>query len=141
MSEEFYQIGQISELADISKRTVRYYQEVGLIEPSKLTEGGFRLFNKKDLHRLKIIKVFKDLGFELKEIQDMLPNKTLNTKKEMIDYSKNVIKKQIEVINQQIDNLEKTKEKRLVDLILLNTCEKCTKEVCPPECKSKEAYI
>src|SRR6056297_1843205 len=130
MSEEFYQIGQISELADISKRTVRYYQEVGLIEPSKLTEGGFRLFNKKDLHRLKIIKVFKDLGFELKEIQDMLPNKTLNTKKEMIDYSKNVIKKQIEVINQQIDNLEKTKEKRLVDLILLNTCEKCTKEVC-----------
>jgi len=141
MDKELFQIGQLSELAGISNRTIRYYQEVGLIEPSKVSDGGFRLFDRKDLHRLQIIEVYKNLGFELKEIQDLLPKEDVKSKSEMINYSRNVIKNQIKIVDNKIEELEKIKAKRINDLSLLSVCEKCQKKKCPPECESKAAYI
>lgn len=141
MENELYQIGQLGELAGLSNRTIRYYQEIGLIEPSQISEGGFRLFNKKDLHRLQVIEVYKKLGFELKEIQKLLPKKNLNNKSDMIDYSRKVLLEQIDSIEKKINELREIKSERINDLSLLTTCEKCKKKECPPECKSKAAYV
>jgi DNA-binding transcriptional MerR regulator len=53
-------------------RTVRYYEEFGLVAPSKRTTGGFRLYNEADVERLELIKQMKPLGFSLEEMRELL---------------------------------------------------------------------
>ena len=67
-----YQIGEVAERLGLSLRTVRYYEEVGLVVPSERTEGGFRLYADKDLARLELIKQLKPLDFSLDELRDLL---------------------------------------------------------------------
>lgn len=70
--EATYQIGEVAERVELSLRTVRYYEEVGLIEPSDRTPGGFRLYTDDDVARLELIKRMKPLGFSLEEMRDLL---------------------------------------------------------------------
>lgn len=70
--EATHQIGEVAERVGLSLRTVRYYEEVGLIEPSDRTAGGFRLYTDDDVARLDLIKKMKPLGFSLEEMRDLL---------------------------------------------------------------------
>ncbi|HEX2026537.1 MAG TPA: MerR family transcriptional regulator [Nitriliruptorales bacterium] len=67
-----YQIGEVADRVGLSLRTVRYYEEVGLVEPSGRTPGGFRLYTDDDVARLHLIKRMKPLGFTLEETRDLL---------------------------------------------------------------------
>ena len=66
------QIGEVAERTGLSLRTIRYYGEVGLVEPSSRTEGGFRLYTDGDVARLELIKTMKPLGYTLEEMSDVL---------------------------------------------------------------------
>ena len=65
-------IGQIAALTGISTRTLQYYDEIGLLKPSKLTPSGYRLYSSEALERLQQILFFKELGFKLQEIRKIL---------------------------------------------------------------------
>lgn len=65
------QIGELCERTGLSQRTIRHYDEVGLL-PASRTEGGFRLYTATDLHRLDHIKAMKPLGFTLEEMAELL---------------------------------------------------------------------
>ncbi|MFJ7952130.1 MerR family transcriptional regulator [Lysinibacillus sp. NPDC096418] len=65
-------IKEISKITEISVRTLRYYEEIGLLFPSDKTEGGHRLYSEEELKRLQQILFLKNLGFKLKEIQRLL---------------------------------------------------------------------
>lgn len=67
-----YQIGYAADQVGLSLRTVRYYEEVGLVEPSGRTEGGFRLYTDDDIARLELIKQLKPLEFSLDELRELL---------------------------------------------------------------------
>ena len=67
-------IGQLAEKTGLSLRTIRHYDEVGLLKPSGRTEGGFRLYSNEDLSRLLLIRRMKPLGFSLGEMTDLLDN-------------------------------------------------------------------
>lgn len=67
-----HQIGEVADRVGLSLRTVRYYEEIGLIEPSDRTSGGFRLYTDDDIARLELIKRMKPLGFTLDEMRDLL---------------------------------------------------------------------
>jgi DNA-binding transcriptional MerR regulator len=66
------QIGEVAELAGLSLRTVRYYEEMELVAPQARTEGGFRLYTDEQIERLKWIKRMKPLGFTVQEMRDLL---------------------------------------------------------------------
>jgi DNA-binding transcriptional MerR regulator len=66
------QIGEVAERVGLSLRTVRYFEEVGLVTPSARTTGGFRLFSEEDVERLLVVKGMKPLGLSLEEIRDIL---------------------------------------------------------------------
>ncbi|MDP8969256.1 MAG: MerR family transcriptional regulator [Actinomycetota bacterium] len=70
--EQMHQIGHVASRVGLSLRTVRYYGEVGLAEPSGRTEGGFRLYTDEDIARLELIKQLKPLEFTLEELRDLL---------------------------------------------------------------------
>lgn len=67
-------ISQVAELTGISTRTLQYYDEIGLLNPSELTQSGYRLYNDEALQKLQLILFFKELGFKLKEIKEILQN-------------------------------------------------------------------
>lgn len=66
------QIGQVAARTKLSIRTVRHYDDVGLVTPSARSSGGFRLYTEADVDRLLVIRRMKPLGFALAEMKDLL---------------------------------------------------------------------
>lgn len=66
------QIGEVAERTGLSLRTIRHYEEVGLVVPSVRSKGGFRLYTDADVDRLKVIRRMKPLDFSLAEMRDLL---------------------------------------------------------------------
>ncbi|MEX2290513.1 MAG: MerR family transcriptional regulator [Mycobacteriales bacterium] len=66
------QIGDVAERTGLSLRTIRWYEEVGLVPPSARTPGGFRLYTDSDIERLEIVKRMKPLELTLEEMRDLL---------------------------------------------------------------------
>ena len=67
-----YQIGEVAERVGLSLRTVRYYEEAGLLTTAGRTPGGFRLYGDEAVDRLMVIKKMKSLGFTLEEMRSLL---------------------------------------------------------------------
>lgn len=65
-------ISQVAKLTGVSIRTLQYYDEIGLLKPSKLTTAGYRIYDDDALQTLQQILFFKELGFSLKEIKEIL---------------------------------------------------------------------
>ncbi len=66
------QIGEVVERVGYSTRTIRYYDEMGLVTPSERSPGGFRLYTEMDVYRLLVLKRMKPLDFTLEQMRDLL---------------------------------------------------------------------
>jgi MerR family copper efflux transcriptional regulator len=69
---DLMQIGQVAERTGLSLRTIRFYEENGLVVPTARSDGGFRLYSEADVARLEVVKRMKPLGFSLEEMQELL---------------------------------------------------------------------
>lgn len=65
-------IGAVAERTGLSLRTLRHWDEVGLVAPSGRTDGGFRLYTEADVERILLVRRMKPLGFTLDEMADLL---------------------------------------------------------------------
>ncbi|WP_175407349.1 MerR family transcriptional regulator [Streptomyces sp. TRM64462] len=72
MSERQMQIGEVAERTGLSLRTIRHYEEVGLVTPSARSKGGFRLYTDRDVERLMVVRRMKPLDFSLEEMRELL---------------------------------------------------------------------
>jgi DNA-binding transcriptional MerR regulator len=70
-----YGIKELSQLAGVSTRTLRYYDEIGLLKPSRVTEAGYRYYGSHEVTLLQQILFYRERGFELKTIQRVLQDK------------------------------------------------------------------
>lgn len=99
---EVISIKEVSKQTGISVRTMRYYDEIGLLCPAGKTEGGHRLYGEKELKKLQEIQFLKTLGFSLKEIKEMLTDKNWNWARgleEQLNYILNEKQKIMEIEN------------------------------------------
>ena len=72
MSAKTFSVSQVSRMAHVSVRTLHYYDEIGLLIPSKRTGKGYRQYGAGDLQRLQQILLFKQLGFSLDAIASVI---------------------------------------------------------------------
>lgn len=72
MVHDMHQIGEVATEVGLSLRTIRHYEEVGLVPPSGRTSGGFRLYTDDDIERLRLVKDLKPLQFSLDEMRQVL---------------------------------------------------------------------
>jgi DNA-binding transcriptional MerR regulator len=66
------QIGEVAERVDLSLRSVRFYEEEGLLSPEARSTGGFRLYTEEQVERLLLIKRMKPLGFKVEQMRELL---------------------------------------------------------------------
>jgi DNA-binding transcriptional MerR regulator len=66
------QIGEVATRVGLSLRTIRHWDEVGLVVPSKRSAGGFRLYTEADIDRLALVKTLKPLDFSLEQMRELL---------------------------------------------------------------------
>jgi DNA-binding transcriptional MerR regulator len=66
-----FQIGELAQLTGLSQRTIRYYEEIGLLDTVRRQDGGKRIYTGEDLRRLRFIKKLKALGLSLAEMQEL----------------------------------------------------------------------
>jgi DNA-binding transcriptional MerR regulator len=71
LAEGTYAIGEISRLVDLSQRTIRYYEEIGLLHSVRRIENGKRVYTDHDVRRLKFINRLKVLGLSLAEMVEL----------------------------------------------------------------------
>ncbi|MFE3580139.1 MerR family transcriptional regulator [Streptomyces vinaceus] len=72
MDDRHMQIGEVAARTELSLRTIRHYEETGLVAPSARSRGGFRLYTETDVARLMVIRRMKPLGFTLDQMRDLL---------------------------------------------------------------------
>lgn len=65
-------IGELAEATGMSQRTLRHYDDVGILKPSGRSDGGFRIYTRDDLARLLLIRRMKPLGYSLEEMRELL---------------------------------------------------------------------
>lgn len=72
MERKGYLIGEVSKESYVPKKTVRYYEEIGLLSPPVRTEGNYRLYGLETIEKLKFIKKAQGLGLTLSEIKGII---------------------------------------------------------------------
>ena len=109
MSDEFISIGELAKKLEVSERTVRYYEEIGLLNSIKRIEGGRRVYTDVDLRRLKLIKRLKIMGMTLSEMQELEAMWTIEKSNEK------VLKRLLELLSNHLKRLDD----RIADLDIL----------------------
>ena len=69
--EELVSIGQAAEKAGVSRQSLQYYLMVGLLEPTEVTPTGRRLFSRKAIEQVRLIKKLNESGYPLRAIRDL----------------------------------------------------------------------
>ncbi|HEX6709919.1 MAG TPA: MerR family transcriptional regulator [Rubrobacter sp.] len=65
-------VGEVAENLGVSPRTIKYYEEIGLVEPEERSPGGFRLYGEREVERLERILRMKGMGYSLAAIREIL---------------------------------------------------------------------
>ncbi len=107
--KEYYTISELAREFEISTRTIRYYEEIGLLSP-KRTSGNQRIFTRKDRAKLKLILRGKRLGFSLDEIREMIEMYDVAGEPEQIRLALRYGDKKLREIEEKIKELELLKE-------------------------------
>lgn len=81
-----YTIKQLSQLAGVSTRTLRYYDEICLLRPSRVTDTGYRYYGQQEVALLHQILFYRERGFDLKTIQKIIYEKDFDMQKAMEDH-------------------------------------------------------
>lgn len=74
MTKKLMSVHEVAKLTGITARTLHYYDEIGLLKPTEITESGYRMYDVTALSRLQNILLFRELEFPLKEIRAILDN-------------------------------------------------------------------
>ena len=108
-----FSTGELAKAAEVSVRTVQYYDQRGILTPSEVTEGGRRIYHESDLERLQVICFLRDLDFSIKQIKKLLQEENREQVLELL-------------LTDQIESLEKSSKEIEVKLKRARHLQKAT---------------
>lgn len=112
-----YSVKQVSDLSGVSKRTLHYYDQIGLLTPAVRTEKKYRYYSENDLLRLQQILFHRELDFSLEQTRDILDDPEFDYLKAMKSHRKKLLQRQ-EQLDSLVLTLDKTIEKLEGDLAM-----------------------
>lgn len=126
--ERFLRIDEVARRTHLTKRTLRYYEEMGLLEPAQRSEGNYRLYSESDVRALEHIKAMRDLlGLELKEIRELVAaelererirkqwqsDSNLEWRLSALDEVEQVARRELELLQERVAGLEEMRGRLL----------------------------
>ena len=102
-----YTIKKLGEIAGVSTRTLRYYDQIGLLKPCRINSSGYRIYGEKEVNLLQRIMFYKSMDMKLEKIQEIIQNPNFDIEKSLIEQYELLISKR-EELNKLIENIEKT---------------------------------
>ncbi len=102
-----YTVQELAKLVGITPRTLRYYDEIGLLKPARSDSSGYRIYGGKEIDRLQQIMFYRELGVSLNQIREIITSPTFNKVAALQEHHAKLLerKNQLELL---IDNVEKT---------------------------------
>ena len=153
-------INEVAKLSGVTVRTLHYYDEIGLLKPRRVTEAGYRVYDKESLQKLQQILFFRELDFSLKEIKEIMLNpnydkeEALKNQRDLITKKRDRLNRLIKLLNKSIEGnknmsfkefdvteIEQAKNKYAKDTIIIyNVKETEIKKLGLPYKKIKDEY-
>ncbi|MDF2596234.1 MAG: MerR family transcriptional regulator [Clostridia bacterium] len=102
-----YTVHKLSQLAGVSTRTLRYYDEIDILSPARINSSGYRIYGEKEVDRLQQILFYRELGVSLEDIKKIMNEPTFDGEAALKEHRKQLLekRKQLDLL---IANVEKT---------------------------------
>jgi len=133
----YYSSGEFAKLANVTKKTLRYYDEKNILKPSCVTDSGARFYSNEDLGRMQQILLLKYLGFSLRDIKEMIVADGHDHLQKFLDIQHRLVEDRIEqlkLVSQSIlhtsEQLQEEQEpnwSQMLDIIHLTSMENTLK--------------
>lgn len=102
-----YTVKAVADLAGVSVRTLHYYDDIALLKPTSVSSAGYRLYTEPDLARLQQILFFRELGFGLHEIKEILESPDFDRKQALLMHRQALLERRAQ-LNQLISSIDRT---------------------------------
>lgn len=102
-----YTVKKLGALAGVSTRTLRYYDEFGILKPARINSSGYRIYGEKEVDRLQQILFYKELGVGLDDIKEIISSPDFNETEALKQHYKELLARRQQLDN-LIENVEKT---------------------------------
>ncbi len=102
-----YTVQKLGKLAGVSTRTLRYYDEIGILKPARINSSGYRIYGEKEVDRLQQILFYRELGVSLENIKEILTSPNFDGAEALREHRKKLLEKK-EQLELLIANVEKT---------------------------------
>lgn len=124
--QELLKIGAFARLARTNLRTLRYYEEIGLVHPARRSAGGFRYYRTQDLDRLRMVAGLQRLGLELARIRELMDTRVDGRPRaEFVERVRLALSEQVSLIEERISALAAQREDLQRALDKLAECHVC----------------
>lgn len=100
-----YTVQKLGELAGISPRTLRYYDEIGLLKPARINSSGYRIYGSSEVDRLQQILFYRELGLNLDSIKEIMTSSTFDGVAALKEHRKKLLEKrtQLDILITNVD--------------------------------------
>lgn len=115
-----YTIKKLADLAGVTTRTLRYYDEISLLSPSYINSSGYRIYAKKEVDILQQILFYRTMDMKLEEIQQIISQPGFNISKALIDHHQQLVSRRNQ-LDQLISTVEKTMNYNKGEIEMANT--------------------
>jgi DNA-binding transcriptional MerR regulator len=139
-------IGEFARIAGTNLRTLRYYEELGLLRPASRSQGGFRYYRQTDINRLNMIRDLQELGLHLERIRELMATRDGGEERTaFLARVREALDEQDRLLQERMRCLEEQRERVAIARRKISECETCkhTPQVannfCEPCCITGEA--
>lgn len=102
-----YTVKMLGNLAGVSTRTLRYYDEIGILRPARINSSGYRIYGQKEVDQLQQIMFYRELGVSLQKIKEIIASPSFDEANALREHHENLLQKRKQ-LDTLIGNVEKT---------------------------------
>jgi len=128
---ELLKIGDFARLAQTNLRTLRYYEELGLLCPSHRSQGGFRYYRRTDVNRVNMIRDLQELGLQLEKIRDLISMRAAGEPgSAFLGRVRLALTEQERMLSERKRSIEEQRQRIQAALGKLSECQGCSNSPC-----------
>jgi len=111
-----YTVQKLAMLANVSTRTLRYYDEIDILKPARINSSGYRIYGEKEVDRLQQILFYRELGVSLEEIKEIVTSPSFNAVRALKEHREKLFdkRKQLDMLIENVDKTIGVKERGII---------------------------